>query len=128
MSCARRAAVSAFLLLWPTLAFAQDAELRGVIRDQSGAIVPGASVTVLAPTTGARRAITSDAAGRYVFSFLSPGDYDITAELNGFQPVTRTGISLDTGKPHHARSHAAPRADQRDRCRGGQRSCRRIAW
>ncbi len=89
--------MSAFLLLWPTLAFAQDAELRGVIRDQSGAIVPGASVTVLAPTTGARRAITSDAAGRYVFSFLSPGDYDITAELNGFQPVTRTGISLDTG-------------------------------
>ena len=66
MSCARRAVVSAFLLLWPSLAFAQDAELRGVIKDQSGAIVPGASVTILAPTTGARRTITSDAAGREV--------------------------------------------------------------
>jgi carboxypeptidase family protein len=89
--------VSAFLLLWPALAFAQDAELQGVIKDQSGAIVPGASVTILAPTTGARRTITSDAAGRYVFSFLSPGDYDVTAELTGFQPVTRAGISLDSG-------------------------------
>ena len=36
MSCARRAVVSTFLLFWPTLAFAQDAELRGVIKDQSG--------------------------------------------------------------------------------------------
>src|SRR2546423_846124 len=97
MSCARRAAVAVLLLLWPVLVFAQDAEVQGVINDQSGAIVPGASVTILIPKTGARRTITTDAAGRYVFSFLTSGDYDITAELNGFQPVTRTGISLDSG-------------------------------
>ncbi len=108
MSCARRAAdptrvarhrwcVAALLLLWPALAAAQDAELRGVITDQSGAVVPGASVTIVVPATGARRTITTDASGRYVFSFLNPGDYDVSAELNGFQPVTRTGVSLDSG-------------------------------
>src|SRR5437667_3823454 len=97
MSCARRAAVLAFLLLWPTLAAAQDAEVQGVVKDQSGAVVPGASVTIHTPATGARRALTTDAAGRYVFSFLSPGEYDITAELSGFQPVTRGGVALDSG-------------------------------
>src|SRR5712691_4665974 len=108
MSCARPAVdptrvvrhwwcAAAFLLLWPALAAAQDAELRGVIKDQSGAVVPGASVTIVVPATGARRTITTDASGRYVFSFLSPGDYDVSAELNGFQPVTRTGVSLDSG-------------------------------
>ena len=51
----------------------------------------------MAPATGARRTITTDDSGRYVFSFLSPGDYDVSAELNGFQPVTRTGVSLNSG-------------------------------
>src|SRR6188474_2528674 len=77
----------AFLLLTPALAFSQDAELEGVVKDQSGAVVPGASITLIAPTTGARRTIATDRSGRYIFSFLNPGTYTITAELSGFQPA-----------------------------------------
>src|SRR5436190_3034309 len=88
---------TALLALWPSLASAQDAQLQGTIKDLSGAIVPGASVTIVAPATGARRTLTTDAGGHYVFSFLGAGAYDITAELSGFQPVVRSGITLDSG-------------------------------
>src|ERR1700752_923388 len=79
--------VGVALLLFPAGAAAQDAQLQGVVKDQSGAVIPGASVSVHSPTTGARRSMTTDAAGRYVFALLGPGDYTVTAELNGFQPV-----------------------------------------
>lgn len=78
-------------------ASAQDAELQGVVRDQSSAVVPGASVTIVAPANGAHRTLKTDAAGHYVFSFLSPGVYDVTATLTGFQPVTRAGVPIDSG-------------------------------
>ena len=87
----------ALLLLAPALAFSQDAELEGVVKDQSGAVVPGASITLLTPTTGARRTIATDRSGRYIFSFLNPGTYTITAELSGFQPATRAAVALDSG-------------------------------
>ena len=108
MSCGRRAATRmramrcwgsavALLVLTPALAFGQDAELEGVVKDQSGAVVPGASITLVTPTTGARRTIATDRSGRYIFSFLNPGTYAVTAELSGFQPVTRAGVALDSG-------------------------------
>ena len=84
-------------ILAPATASAQDAELQGIVRDQSGAVVPGASVTIVAPANGARRTFTTDAAGHYVFSFLGPGEYEVTAELNGFQPVTRDDVAVDSG-------------------------------
>ena len=108
MLCARRPtnpsrvtrrwpSVAVLVVLASATAFAQDAELQGVVRDQSGAVVPGASVTIVARQNGVRRTFTTDAAGHYVFSLLGPGDYEIAAELNGFQPVTRGGVSVDSG-------------------------------
>ncbi len=85
------------VLMLPVGAFAQDADLRGVVKDQSGALVPGVSVTVSAPTTGFKRTLATDGAGRYAFSFLAPGVYDVLVELSGFQAVTRSGITLDSG-------------------------------
>src|SRR5205814_2072188 len=89
--------VAVLLGLSPAVASAQDAQLQGVINDQSGAVVPGASVTIVASANGAHRTLTTDAAGHYVFPFLGPGAYAITVELSGFQPVTRSGIALDSG-------------------------------
>ena len=108
MYCARRGTrraqaaglvrlVASILLLWPAISSAQDAELQGVVRDQSGAVVPGATVTIVDPANGAQRSITTDTAGHYVFSLLGPGDYDMGADLAGFQPVTRHGLRIDSG-------------------------------
>src|ERR1041384_7695480 len=108
MCCARRGTrraqatglaclVAGILLLRPAISAAQDAELQGVVKDQSGAVVPGATVTIVDRNNGAQRAITTDTAGHYVFSLLGPGDYDIGAEGAGFQPVPSHGVRIDSG-------------------------------
>src|SRR5947207_2851646 len=59
-------------------AHAQTATLRGQVIDESGAVVPGASVT-LTPNTGAGRSTTTDGAGSYSFVVLTAGDYTVRA-------------------------------------------------
>ena len=85
------------VLICPAFAAGQDAELRGVVKDESGAIVPGASVTAAHTATRVQRTLATDASGRYVFSLLAPGSYDLTVELAGFQNVRQSGIVLDAG-------------------------------
>ena len=92
------------VLTWATLVFcapafaaAQDAELRGIVRDQSGAVVPGASVTATRPVNGFERTMATDSSGRYVFPLLLPGTYDLTVELTGFQTLRHAALVLDTG-------------------------------
>ena len=51
---------------------AQTASLRGQVFDESGAVVPGASVTLVIPT-GANQIATTDAAGAYLFKAMAPG-------------------------------------------------------
>jgi Carboxypeptidase regulatory-like domain len=70
------------------------ATISGTVADPSGAMVPGANVTVLETQTGAINRTVSDHAGQYVVPFLLPGNYSITAERPGFQSLTRNGITL----------------------------------
>jgi hypothetical protein len=93
-------AVCLFLLL-PAGAFGQEfrATISGAVTDPSGAVVPGAKIEVREISTGAISRTTSDAAGQYVVPFLLPGQYAITAQAQGFQKLTRTGITL------HAQEH-----------------------
>jgi len=71
--------------------------ISGSVRDSSGAIIPGAEVTVTqVETAGVRSAVTDDQ-GRYRVPLLQPGSYEVTAELAGFQTAVRTGISLAVG-------------------------------
>ncbi len=82
------------------LAHAQVAEgsIRGTVTDQSGAAVPGATVTVTAVDTGRQRVLVSTAGGLYVAPALAPGAYRVDVELSGFKPVRREGIHLATGE------------------------------
>jgi hypothetical protein len=70
--------------------------ISGAIADPSGAVVPGASVTVKETQTGTVNRTVSDNAGQYVIPFLLPGDYSITVSEAGFKTVTRTGITLQS--------------------------------
>ena len=74
-------------LLPAAFAAAQTATstLSGVVRDESGAAVPGATVTASNVDTGATRKTTTDAAGRYAFASLDPGDYELRVELHRLQ-------------------------------------------
>jgi hypothetical protein len=90
-------AVCAILLL-ATLASAQStAQISGTIRDQSGAVLPGADVTVTQTNTGASRSVVSNADGFYTVTNLPLGPYRVEANLSGFQAYSRTGLSLQVG-------------------------------
>ncbi len=67
----------------------------GAVSDPSGAMVPGASVTVRETHTGTTNKTQSDNAGQYVVPFLLPGDYSITVTAPGFQSAVRNGVTLD---------------------------------
>ena len=64
----------------------------GTVRDKSGAVVPGATVSVREATTNALTTLTADAAGNYVATPLRIGTYSVTVELAGFKTETREGI------------------------------------
>lgn len=73
------------------------ATLSGRVLDTSGAVLPGASVTVRNINTGLQRSVTSGADGRYAVPSLSVGSYEIRAELSGFRLLVRRGITLTLG-------------------------------
>jgi hypothetical protein len=57
----------------------------GFVRDQSGAIVPGASVTIRNEGNATEQTVTTDAQGRYTAPNLPPADYAVTIEAKGFK-------------------------------------------
>jgi hypothetical protein len=88
--------VLSLVALWAGTAQAQvdTGSILGTVRDKSGAIVPGASVTVREATTNAVTRLVADAAGNYVATPLRIGTYSVTIELTGFRKETREGIVL----------------------------------
>src|SRR5947207_8884137 len=79
--------------------FAQtDAEIGGTVRDATGAVVPGVSVTVINVETGrARNTLTNDV-GFFVVPLLQPGSYQLRLGKEGFKQVTQTGITLQVNE------------------------------
>ena len=83
-----------FLVVLPLSAFAQ-AGLAGLVRDTSGAVLPGVTVEAASPVLieKARTSVT-DANGRYTVSDLRPGTYKVTFTLPGFKTVVRDGVEI----------------------------------
>ena len=74
------------------------ASVFGTVSDATGAVLPGVEVVVTNLDTGLTRALVSDDAGGYRASNLALGNYEISAELVGFQVSIRTGITLTMGR------------------------------
>ncbi|HBY60620.1 MAG TPA: TonB-dependent receptor [Solibacterales bacterium] len=90
----------AVLCLIIPAAFSQvdRATLTGTITDPSGAVVPGASISVESETTGLRRQAVASGAGNYSFSALPIGVYTLTASQPGFNSVTVKDVRLGVGE------------------------------
>jgi hypothetical protein len=87
-------AVASVLVLLPAAASAQSA-FSGVVRDASGAVLPGASVEAASPVLIEKiRTVTTDATGRYTITDLRPGTYKLTFTLAGFATFVREGVEL----------------------------------
>lgn len=86
--------------LTPELARSQttQSELRGVISDESGAVLPGAAVTATQRETGTTRTTVTSENGAYLMPALPIGTYDIKVELSGFATIVREGQRLGVGE------------------------------
>ena len=87
------AAVVCVLALAPS-AFAQNAQITGMVKDSSGGIIPGATVTARNVDTGLTRVAVTDGAGEFRLPSLPPGHYAVATELSGFSTETRPDITL----------------------------------
>ncbi len=91
------AALMALLLCASPLA-AQETRgsIEGIVKDNSGGVLPGA--TVEAKSAAATLTTVTDAAGVFRFPSLSPGSYELTATLQGFKPVKSDVVELTLGQ------------------------------
>jgi len=96
----RPIALSLGLLFFVSLtAWAQDtATIVGAVMDSTGAVIPGAKVTVANSDKGFTRDLVANAAGEYTAAKIPIGDYVITAEAPGFQKLVRSGITVTVGQ------------------------------
>src|SRR5262245_35619527 len=74
-----------------------QAELRGAVVDESGAVLPGVAITATHVETGTVRTTVTSTTGTYVMPALPIGVYKIGAELSGFGAITKEGIRLAVG-------------------------------
>jgi hypothetical protein len=90
-------AVLSIALFFSVRGFAQSdvGTISGFIRDQSGAVVPAAHVSVLDESTGEEHSVTADSQGHYTITNLRPAVYSMTAEAKGFKKFTSTHNKLD---------------------------------
>src|SRR3954469_15248513 len=86
--------VAMAVLLLPIGAFAQAA-ITGVVKDDSGGVLPGVTVEAASPVLIEKvRSVVSDDTGQYRIVNLNPGTYTVTFSLPGFSTVKREGIEL----------------------------------
>lgn len=78
-------------------AFAQaNSELTGIVTDQTGAVVSGATIVVTDPAIGASHSTISGSTGLYDIPGLNPADYNMKITAPGFQTYAQTGIVINT--------------------------------
>src|SRR6202789_1158112 len=76
---------------------AGTASLQGSVADATGAMIPGATVTLVENATLVKRTVTADSSGLFTFPNLPVGTYNLVVAETGFQTYTRTNIVLEVG-------------------------------
>ena len=84
-------------VIFACVAGAQNSSIQGVVNDNSGAVIPGAQVTVTNLETGVDYNVATNEAGFYVAPALNPGLYKVTAASEGFAPQERPQLRLEVG-------------------------------
>ncbi len=74
------------------------ASFRGHVADPSGAVIPGATITIATPVDATVRTVTADDTGHYAVNGLAPGSYLVRASVAGFAPFVSPVIQLGAGQ------------------------------
>lgn len=98
----RQRCLALVCLAWlggPPPGFAQGLQtsIVGLVRDATGGVLPGVTVTVTNVATGVLRPVTTDEAGNYAVTALVAGDHTVTAELSGFKTARRERVAVQSG-------------------------------
>src|SRR6516164_9255826 len=97
-----RICLLAFLLFPAGLAQAQgvgsSGAITGTVVDSSGAVMPKVTVGIVDTQTGLKREVTTDAAGQYRVTGLSPSTYDVSAAAAGFATELRRNVTVAIGQ------------------------------
>ena len=75
-----------------------NSSIRGVVKDSSGAILPGVNVTLTAKATQRVQSTITSEVGGYVFAVVPPGEYSLAFELPGFKKLIRENITLNVAE------------------------------
>ncbi|HKE55372.1 MAG TPA: carboxypeptidase regulatory-like domain-containing protein, partial [Pyrinomonadaceae bacterium] len=88
--------LATFFFAFVSLASAQDyrGKVQGSVRDENGGAIVGAQVVLRNTKTGVEVTRQSDSEGRFVFDFIEPGDYILTAEQSGFKKAVQENIEV----------------------------------
>lgn len=87
MSRTHKMLAFAFLAVCLTVGVFADQAIEGVVKDNTGGVIPGVTVILTSTDTGQTRETLSDDGGYYAFNNLRVGNYEVKADLEGFQPV-----------------------------------------
>jgi hypothetical protein len=85
--------------------------LNGVVTDSTGAVVPGATVTLVETSTGDTRVLTTNGSGLYTAAFLKPGSYRVSASARGLQSTT-TSVEILVSQQSVANLTVSPTASK----------------
>jgi hypothetical protein len=90
--------VGVFLFSLSLLAQGNFGRILGTITDQSGAVIAGATVSIIDTERGLARTLTTDQAGEFNAPTLIPGTYTVRVQAKGFQTVNRENVLLEVGQ------------------------------
>src|SRR5579871_2703472 len=86
------------LLAFAAFAQSERGTITGVVHDSSGAIVPGATVTIINQSTNVNLTAATNEAGEYTMPSLPPGTYTVKVNKSGFRTSEETGLMLDASQ------------------------------
>jgi len=89
--------LAALAVAVPCFAQFETATVLGSVKDKTGAVVPGATVTLLNRETGVAQSKVTDPQGNYEFFTVRIGTYKVSAELQGFAPAAADGVRVTVG-------------------------------
>ncbi len=90
--------VSLLFCCLPLFSQTSQGTIQGGIFDQTGGAVAGAMVTVVDVARGVTRTLTTDGAGQYIATDLTPGTYTVRAEAKGFRTIEHSGLLVEVGQ------------------------------
>ncbi|MBA3271761.1 MAG: carboxypeptidase regulatory-like domain-containing protein, partial [Acidobacteria bacterium] len=73
------------------------ATIAGQVSDETGGVLPGATVVLRSATTNRERVVVTDANGRFTADQMLPGSYAVSVSLSGFESLTRDGVDVGDG-------------------------------